>query len=328
MGKHATKIDWTHHPGFKGKTLNPLRGEDGRWHCTKISPGCSNCYAESMNLSGYWNPDKYRIPYKAHADRMELHEETLLKPLGWGKPHCVFMCSMTDIFHPAVTDKWLYRLFAMMLMADKHRFLILTKRPERAVEFIYGEHFWAILEGNVHRLYHERTGKDPSMWYAVHEFPKHLWFGVSCENQEYAEKRIPLLLKLPFAVRFVSLEPLLGPINLRNLNTAPLLSLDALTGNETMEGVPANGPSLDWVIVGGESGKNARPCRLKWIRAIVDDCQETGVSVFVKQLGRRVIEDYSVDQGEAYLALRNKKGADVAEWPADLRVKELPNAAR
>lgn len=172
-----------------------------------------------------------------------------------------------------------------------------------------------------------------------------VWLGVSVENQAAADERIPHLLRTPAAVRFLSCEPLLGPVDLRHIRPAqkPEAAMRPVTG----EVVEANclsgdcitslgfgysgGPTVSWVIVGGESGPGARPCNIEWVRSVVRQCQAAGVPVFVKQLGSQ--PEFGAgecvrwaDAGPTQ-RLRDKKGGDIAEWPADLRVREFPAAA-
>ena len=202
---------------------NPVTG------CTKVSPGCKHCYAERLaqRLQAMGNP-RYRNGF-----RVTLHLDQLRLPLRWGQPRRIFVNSMSDLFHEAVPEDFISEVFAVMAQASWHIFQILTKRAER-------------LAALAPRL----------------QWPSHVWQGVSVENTRYTS-RIASLVTVPAAVRFLSVEPLLGPI--------PEL--------------PLNG--IGWVIVGGESGPMCRPVNPMWIRGIRDQCVAAGVPFFFKQWGGR-----------------------------------------
>lgn len=210
-----SKIEWTN------VTWNPLTG------CTKISPGCKNCYAETMakRLQAMGQPN-YQDGF-----RLTLQPSMLQKPLTWARPRMVFVNSMSDLFHRDVPDSYIFRVFEIMRQCPRHTFQVLTKRPERA-------HFM----GNT------------IIW------PSNVWMGASVESSDYAF-RVDDIRRTRASVKFLSLEPLLGPI--------PNLDLR----------------DIDWVIVGGESGPGARPMLGRWARLIRDQCVETGVPFFFKQWG-------------------------------------------
>jgi protein gp37 len=303
-----TKIEWT------DETWNPTTG------CNKVSAGCLHCYAEGV-AGRFWG-DREFTDVRFHPERLEI-------PLKWKKPRKVFVNSMSDLFHESLTDEQVDQVFAVMAMTPKHTYQVLTKRPERMLNYLsfnpYGQiipkdllHIqnravlWSHAGGNVAEklgkfdeiyyenpwIYHPSGDESPDAWLT---FPLvNVWVGVSAENQEMAEKRIPLLLQTPAALRFVSCEPLLG-----NIDLTPWLYGDN---------------RLDWVIVGGESGQSARACRLDWIRAIAKQCQKAGAAVFVKQAGSNAISN------DAPLKLKNRKGGDLDELPVDLRVRQFPTA--
>ena len=202
---------------------------------------------------------------------------------------------MSDLFHEAVNDRQIADIFAVMASCSRHVFQVLTKRPER---------MRALLARNLLESIGAVGGRYGDRW----PLPN-VWLGVSVENQATADERIPLLLDTPAAVRFLSVEPLLGPVDLRTW----------------MPPDPEYRPSaIDWCIVGGESGPKARPCRLRWIGAVLDQCTRAGVSAFVKQLGSNV-EHHSLMTGElGSVALTDRKGGDPSEWPPELRVREFP----
>ena len=202
-------------------TWNPVTG------CQKISPGCKNCYADRMakRLEAMGQP-RYRNGFQ-----VTLHEDLIELPLSWKMPRVIFVNSMSDLFHEDIPDEFILKCFLVMNRASQHQFQILTKRPER-----------------VFKMANEIT------------WTKNIWMGTSVENQDYIH-RVRILAKIKAQIRFLSIEPLLGPIF-----RLPLLN-------------------IDWVIVGGESGPNARPMKSEWVTIIRDRCQRFGVPFFFKQWG-------------------------------------------
>lgn len=228
----TTKIEWA------DKVWNPVTG------CTKVSEGCRNCYAELM-ASRFWKDRKFT--------EVRIHPERLGQPLDWGKPARVFVNSMSDLFHPDIPFEFIDEVFHIMRVADQHKYMILTKRPEIMLKFVA----W------------QKKNSVRFDWKTAH---KNIWLGVSVEDQKTADQRIPLLLETPAAVRFVSCEPLLGEVDLK--------------GWIYKNGMWVNGQNrIDWIIVGGESGKNARPMHPGWVRSIQDQCENAGVPFFFKQWG-------------------------------------------
>ena len=325
-------IEWTDRSDW-----NPTRG------CTRVSEGCRNCYAERIaaRFSDQGQPFHGVAERTAAGPRwtgkVELIEERLSRPLRWRKPARIFVNSTHDLFHESVPDEWIDRVFAVMALAPQHTFQLLTKRPLRMLDYLKGHagggrHIWKAAQeikmpGGRHK---------PDTTWPV----PNVWIGVSCEDQPSADKRIPLLLQVPAAVRFVSAEPLLGPINLAQAaygkgHPRPPPEIQARQTNHPVAGI-------DWVIAGGESGPRARPCELAWIRSIVKECREADVPCFVKQLGARPIiyhhEALQVeagggrvewdDSGEFLSArpiLRSRAGSDPAEWPVDLaNIRQFP----
>ncbi|BAJ64148.1 DUF5131 family protein [Anaerolinea thermophila] len=202
-------------------TWNPLTG------CNKISPGCKYCYAERLAIRlKAMGQEKYQNGF-----RLTLHPEVLEEPLSWHKPQIIFVNSMSDLFHENVPIEFIQRIFDVMSRAHWHTFQILTKRAERLLQL------------------------DPIL-----EWPENVWMGVSVENENYTY-RIAHLQKSRAKTKFLSLEPLLGPI--------PNLELE----------------KIDWVIVGGESGPHARPIKIEWVRDIRDQCLAKNVPFFFKQWG-------------------------------------------
>lgn len=288
MGKE-TAIQWCDH------TFNHVRG------CTKVSAGCANCYAEVLSKRnpatlGIWGPK---------GTRVVASESKWREPLKWdrdarkaGERRRVFCASLADVFEdwdgpivnsqgerqvtvsdtglPAATMYNVRRMLADVIRETQQLdWLLLTKRPENAKEMIY------------------------RMWFRDAEWPKNYWLGTSVENQEAADLRIPVLLDTPSPLRWLSMEPLLGPVR-----------LDRWTNDY---------PGINWIVVGGESGPHARPCDLDWIRSIIEQCRAFDCPVFVKQLG-------------SVWAKANKAkhahGGEMAEWPEDLRVRRFPAAQR
>lgn len=257
MGER-TGIEWT------DSTWNPIRARNlatGKigWHCEHVSEGCRNCYAESINLRlGTGLPFKpgHRGDYGIFLD-----EKMLLSPLRWKKPRRIFVNSMSDTFAEFVKDEWIDRMFAVMALCPEHTFQVLTKRPERMLDYMS-----AIAN---------RGGTFPL---------PNVWLGTSAEDQAAADERIPLLLQTPAAVRFVSLEPLLGPIKLADAIMPWVFDELRRRIINDKQPHPRDG-KLDWVIVGGESGPNARPMHPEWARDIRDQCAAAGLPYFFKQWG-------------------------------------------
>jgi protein gp37 len=275
--------------------------------------------------------------------KINLSEAGLSEPLTWRKPRRVFVNSMSDLFHEGVPFDYIDRVFAVMALTPRHTYQVLTKRPERMAEYLIDSRD---MLGNKTdervSMEAENVGGDrdkPLPWPLAN-----VWLGTSTENQRAADERIPHLLKCPAAVRFLSCEPLLGPIDLKPwLGFLPLPS-DAARYLERMSGVPR----LHWVIVGGESGPGARPCNVEWVRSIVGQCGAAGVACFVKQLGSVPTMDAAVwkamsdigpvpllDHRGAKLGPElvrlhiegSSKGGEMDGWPqacADLRVREFP----
>jgi len=209
-----SSIEWTE------ATWNPVTG------CTKVSPGCAHCYAETFAERFRGVP---RHPYEK-GFVLQLRPERLKQPLQWKRRRLIFVNSMSDLFHPDVPFEFIENVFNTMVRAHWHTFQILTKRSERLAELA------------------------PRL-----PWPHNVWMGVSVENQRFTS-RIDDLRKVPAAIRFLSCEPLLGPLKLN------------LTG-------------IQWVIAGGESGRRARPMKPEWARSVRDQCQSAGVPFFFKQWG-------------------------------------------
>jgi protein gp37 len=348
----SSGIQWT------DATWNPVVG------CSPVSAGCANCYAVKMThrldamerargggrpVNGTEGGRKAKTGEKyvgltvlqgngrRHFNgTVRTVPEALEVPLKWKKPRRIFVNSMSDLFHEKVPFEFIDRVFAVMALCPRHTFQVLTKRPERMAEYLaefYPE------GGRLDRMmdsagfkedpWFGRMEEDSGLWHslATIDVLPNVWLGTSCENQAMADLRVPHLLKCPAAVRFLSCEPLLGAIDLR-LGSKP-------------DDLRTRAPYIKWVIVGGESGPNARPMDVAWARSIVGQCKDAGVPVFVKQLGARPVMGLG-DRGEGERRelypggpvlvaacmecdfITSKKGDDPGEWPEDLRVREMP----
>ena len=262
-----SKIEWTE------ATWNPIAG------CSVVSPGCTNCYAMRQAHRLASNP---ATPHYAGTTQMSrggpvwtgkigvAPDKVLTAPLRRRKPTTYFVNSMSDLFHEAVLDEVIDRVFAVMALRPQHRFQILTKRPDRMRGYVSSLHAMVVTEGRVETaaedmieaMGYDGGGASSRVFEAVHDGLTNVWLGVSVEDQRRADERIPHLQAMPAAVRFLSCEPLVGPVNLEHF----------LSG-------------IDWVIVGGESGPGARPMHPDWARTIRDQCKAAGVPFFFKQWG-------------------------------------------
>lgn len=295
MSTTSTPIEWT------DRTWNPCSG------CSKISPGCARCYAETI-------AERFRgsVAFPNGFD-LTLKPGKLVEPLGWRTPARIFVNSMSDLFHEGVPFDFVDAVFGIMAACPDHTFQVLTKRAERMLEWANqlqtDDDGWGV--GHLgHRLlalvseactalpgydqdehgifYDELANRVPDNAWPL----PNVWLGVSVENDRFVG-RIDDLREAPAVVRFVSFEPLLGHIDPAELN------LD----------------DIDWIIIGGESGSGARPLRLEWVRELADVGRAYGCAVFVKQLGTA----WARENGA-----RHKKGGEMSEWPEDLRIREFP----
>ncbi len=297
MPQNKTSIEWT------DLTVNPIRARDGKGHtghyCEKISPGCANCYASGLQR-------RFRMPeFQAQRSRKDievfLDEKRLLDLLKIRKPQRIFPFDMTDLFGEWVPDEWIVKALALPVVAYWLTFQILTKRPERMLQMLMDDRIRDRICAQA-GLYLTLLGESRQRGFAESEgAPSNVWLGVSCENQEMADERIPLLLRTPAAVRWVSAEPLLGPIDFEKIcgngRFENVGRVDSLSGFEikymgadgegrAMWGHGFRGEKLDWIVVGGESGPKARPMHPDWARSIRDQCQAAGVAFFFKQWGQ------------------------------------------
>jgi protein gp37 len=309
----VTGIEWT------DTTWNPVTG------CTRVSPGCDHCYIERtppFRMAGR----RFDHAGTGATTGVQLHPERLDQPFRWRKPRRVFVNSLSDLFHTDVDDEYLARVFAVMAATPQHTYQVLTKRPARMRALLADPQL--LLEATTEDEWTAQTLYD-----AAWPLPN-LWLGVSVEDQHWADIRIPYLLDTPAAVRFLSCEPLLGPIRLTRLLVSPDLcpagcgcsfAQDpdrrdcACDGPCRMdEDWPRPAAAIDWVIAGGESGPGARPLDLDWIRDLDAQCVNAGdVALFVKQLGAHWAREHGADP----------KGGNPDHWPPDLRVRDYPKQA-
>ncbi len=330
MGKD-TGISWCHH------TFNPW------WGCTKVSAGCANCYAQTTATRwGHkvWGDD---------AGRRTFGDKHWAEPISWdataerdGVRRRVFCGSMCDVFEDR-DDLRLrrLRLFNLIMHTPALDWLLLTKRPENALRLIGQAAFDCSKPGDLCEMLNgwKHGGRNGNA-------PDNVWIGATCENQEMADLRIPQLLSIPAKVRFLSCEPLLGPIDITHTNDGRFVT--QLNGGYLIDchADPKSAvthATIDWVIVGGESGSKARPYDIAWARSIISQCKAAGVPVFHKQVGSNAFYDDPVHAelcdmradpadiaawmkaGERRIETRDRSGTDPADWPEDLRVQEFPN---
>lgn len=277
-----TKIEWA------DSTWNPVTG------CTEVSPGCDHCYAKTFAERFRGTPGHY---FEQGFD-VVLRPTRLDQPLRWKRPRRIFVNSMSDLFHDDVPDDFIARVFAVMALANQHTFQLLTKRHGRMRSWLSAPY----AEGRVRDAAHLiAMGEDPHVPASLATdgpaiaWPlPNVWLGVSVENQQWADIRIPALLDTPAAVRFLSMEPLLGPVNLLGDWTAGCEHVGPAVTHEGTRSVLEPGlieydcehqVGVDWVIVGGESGSGARPMHPDWARSLRDQCTAAGVLFHFKQHG-------------------------------------------
>ncbi len=293
-----TNIEWA------DETWNPTTG------CSKVSQGCKNCYAlrEWPRLAA--NPKATAYFGREFAD-VACHPERLDAPLRWTKPRKVFVNSMSDLFHEDVPDDFIDRVFAVMALSPRHTFQVLTKRPERMLAYMTqdGHGRWGFIDGRARQIYAAQHGRRfPAGKILLGPLPN-VWLGVSVEDQANAEERIPLLLQTPAAVRWISAEPLLGPVNLSALRLSGG-EFDALRGGDVgRSGRVETWPALSWVVAGGESGPKARPMHPAWVSGLRDQCAAAGVAFLMKQWGAWVPAEASSGAGDGLMAKVGKKAA-------------------
>jgi protein gp37 len=257
-----TKIEWS------DATANVING------CSLESPGCTNCYAMKQ---AHRFPVRQGLTKKGGmvwTGEVRFHEPALLKVLSWRRPRMIFWNAHGDMFHPDVPEEWIARCFDVMARTPQHIHQVLTKRSARMREVLSGP--------KNHRLWH------PKLWHR--SVLPNVWLGVSVEDQQRADERVPDLLATPAAVRWLSCEPLLGPVDLTTvrMQTSHHLGFDALEGKRIHKedgDQRTAGTRLDWIVAGGESGPGSRPCHPDWARSLRDQCAAADIPYFWKQWG-------------------------------------------
>ena len=277
----GSKIDWT----------------DEGWPvvtgCEKVSPGCDRCYAAAIahRFEGtkVW-PNGFDVT---------LWPSRLRAPMHWRRPRLVFVCHTGDLFHHRVPDEFIAQIFAVMQSCKSHTFQVLTKRHARMRRLLSSDEFWSAVETFGHEVSTSgprRRSQYPVDFGRAHKGLPNVLLGVSAENQKFADIRIPVLMQTPGFLRWVSAEPLLGAVDL----------------SAYLQGSRA----LDWVVVGGESGAEARPMQLGWARDLAAQCEQAGAAYFFKQTGTALARE---------LGYRGK-GNDPAQWPESFP-REYPQRA-
>lgn len=251
-----TSIEWCAKPGTLPETWNPVTG------CNKVSQGCKNCYAEIMHrrLQKMF-PEKYDHDFLSGAHE---HEQTLLLPLKWKKPRTVFVNSMSDLFHENVSFNFIAKVFDVICNTPQHTYIIVTKRASQMMDFV-----------NSYYRFNQASIRQPL---------QNVWLLVSVEDQQAADERIPFLLQTPAAVRGLSCEPLLGPVDFLQI-----------TGKDFCR----HNDAIQWVIAGGESGHKARPMHPDWTRDIRDQCTAANIPFFFKQWGEWKPVDFKNSSSKA-----------------------------
>lgn len=324
-----TKIQWCDH------TFNPWEG------CTKVSPGCLHCYAETRNHRfgmDNWGKGKprrrtsasnWKQPLKWNRDADAEYHQAIEDckigglPFDWHRPR-VFCASLADWLDDEVPIDCLADLLKLIHDTPNLDWLLLTKRPEN---------FFALLQCAWRYMATRSDLREATQWVINWEnrgqFPQNVWIGTSVEDQKRADERIPELLQIPAKIHFLSVEPMLGPIDfdsVRHGNDPDLTMIDS--------------GMIHWAIFGGESGPGARPCDMLWIQDGIRQCRAAGVAPFVKQLGSiaacgnancfdfpddEMLASYGEGAAAVRLMTRDSKGGDMAEWPEDLRIREFPS---
>lgn len=296
MGENTT-IQWT------DATWNPVRG------CSMAKGselgGCLNCYAaaQAVRFAGDGGPFQGFARRTENGPRwtgkVELVEKHLTDPLHWKQPKLIFVNSMSDLFHEGLPDEAIDQVFAVMALASHHTFQTLTKRADRMADYFPAafDRIDDLIDklkpnarwnGNAHQA-HKTLGMGSPL--------PNVWLGVSIEDFPTWDARVHLLKQTPAVVRFISYEPALADLGAVDMN------------------------GIDWLIIGGESGPGARPFDIAWARNTIAQCKDAGVACFVKQIGR-----YPNGSGFPDLDYRkrDKKGGEMTDWPADIRVREYP----
>lgn len=328
-----TKIEWARHPVTgKGASWNPIlarviaTGKVG-YHCEHASPGCIHCYAEAFNMRAL--PARGTgLPFKpGHRKDVEifLDAATLVHPLKWRVPRGIFVCSMTDLFGDFVDAVLIWQMFGIMAVCSHHVFMVLTKRSDRMRQIVSHPDFASEVRhclnsmADVGAITQEQCVSGCA---AVSVGPlKNVWLGVSAEDQERFDERWPNLRATPAAIRFLSIEPQIGRVDMCE-------QLGIWWNQTRKQWIREPGRVRpDLVIIGGESGVNAREFRYSWAESLLEQCRGAGSAAFLKQVGRYPINDLDYREISHLLRLKDPKGGDIDEWPEQLRVRNFPEVA-
>lgn len=303
-----SKIEWTEH------TWNPITG------CTKLSEGCQNCYAENMAK---------RFGGK-NGFKLMLHPEKLDIPLKRKKPTTYFVCSMSDLFHDDVPFEYIDYIWAIMALTPHHTYQVLTKRPQRMYDY-FEKHFTrhkigAIAAKYTKHFHPDGHGCDPDICNSV--FPlKNVWLGVTAENQKGANHRIPILLSIPAALRFVSIEPMLEAVNLLSDELGDILCrCEGCLEYAKDEPERWQAQRLDWVICGGESGQRARTLNPLWVKNLQEQCSQAKVPFFFKQWGEYRYKEWKRPSGVEFEPIRVGK-KDAGYLIDGIECREMPKVS-
>jgi protein gp37 len=323
-----TRVEWTRaDDGTPGATWPIVTG------CEHMSPGCDRCYAARLTAGRLRNNPAYAGLAEGGRfnGEVRLLPDRLDWPLHWRKPRRIFVCSMSDLFHKDVPVEFIARAWAVMAATPQHTYIVLTKRHARMRSVLRdechcrsghvpGEHFRSVMEWA--STPHSPTyipGLKSGMSNAVPWPLPNVWIGVSAEDQKWANIRIPALLDTPAAVRWVSAEPLLGPINLNpddhtghdsDHQGTHYECLACSTDDKSVTYVERPFPEIDWLVVGGETGPGARPVHPDWIRSLRDQCVDASVPFYLKQWG----DWLPLDGHREYMSLPPIQPGRTREW--------------
>lgn len=294
-----------------------IEGSDASWNptygCSAVSRGCLHCYARRIAARSakpgqvYYGIAKYNALGQPRWTGKLVHAtEKTWDPLKWQDGRIIAVDTMSDLFHPRIPDAWRDEAYGVMALCPQHTFQIVSKRPQIMERYFAAPDVWQRIEAEARRIYTERHSNPyPSEGHLEGPLPN-VWHGVSVESQQAADRRIPVLLRVPSYRHYVAAEPLLAPINLSRWLAA----------------------GIGWVIVSGEGGPEARPCDVAWIRALVDQARQAGTPIFVKQLGTATnVHCATHETGRAPLDTRTPRASDMEEWPDAVRVRQMPEAA-
>ena len=305
MAYHSS-IEWT------DATWNVVVG------CSKVSAGCDHCYAirTATRMTAHPNP-KVSSPYEGTVDagewtgRVNMVHDRLTLPMRWTKPRRIFVNAQSDLFHKGVSDDFIARVLAVMALTPHHTYQVLTKRPGRMRALLSSPDFReAVID---HVCWYDNPAEVPRVPWPL----PNVHIGVSVEDQKAADLRIPLLLDTPAAVRWLSCEPLLGPVN---VPVCRCLGVGSIAHGRhwpdtVCDECDGSGSQIDWVVAGGESGPDARPMHPDWARSLRDQCETAGVPFLFKQTGSVLAREWGC----------KGKGSDSSEWPESFP-REYPNA--